>query len=390
MNVKVNICILGIFVCLLVSPRICDAQSIKVATFNTSLFRSGPGELIRELATGESKSAQKVAEILQSVRPDLVLLNEFDFDREGKSVELFKTKYLAVGQNGKKALRFDYSFAPPVNTGVPSGLDLDNDGKSDGPGDAFGFGKYSGQYGFVVLSRFPIDEKQTRTFQKFLWKDMPEAMLPVNADQTGFYSKAELDVFRLSSKNHCDVVVRTDQGELHFLVSHPTPPVFDGEEDRNGRRNHDEIRFWNDYVTPAKGKYIYDDRGTRGGMANKARFVVAGDLNADPKDGDSTNNPIGLFQRNDLFNFEIKPKSRGAVSAAQKGTANKKHQGDPAMDTADFNDNTVGNLRIDYVLPSANLKTTGAGVFWPTKDQPGFDLVGVSDHRLVWIEVRMR
>ena len=44
---------------------------------------------------------------------------------------------------------------------------------------------------------------------------------------------------------------------VHFLVSHPTPPVFDGPEDRNGPRNYDEIRFWADY-SPRTGGYIYD------------------------------------------------------------------------------------------------------------------------------------
>ena len=48
---------------------------------------------------------------------------------------------------------------------------------------------------------------------------------------------------------------------VHFLVSHPTPPVFDGPEDRNGTRNFDEIRFWADYVIPSRSGYIYDDNG---------------------------------------------------------------------------------------------------------------------------------
>lgn len=30
-----------------------------------------------------------------------------------------------------------------------------------------------------------------------------------------------------------------------------------------------------------------------------------------------------------------------------------------------------------------------AAVFWPTSDDPLFDLVGSSDHRLVWIDVRV-
>ena len=98
-----------------------------------------------------------------------------------------------------------------------------------------------------------------RTFQLFKWKDMPGNLIP-----TPFYSPDEVDILRLSSKSHWDVPVRIGGKTVHFLVAHPTPPVFDGPEDRNGRRNFDEIRFWADYITPGKSGYIYDDDGTHG------------------------------------------------------------------------------------------------------------------------------
>ena len=64
---------------------------------------------------------------------------------------------------------------------------------------------------------------------------------------------------------------------VHVLAAHPTPPVFDGDEDRNGRRNFDEIRFSADYVTPNTGDYIYDDAGGTGGLKPGSRFVIMGD-----------------------------------------------------------------------------------------------------------------
>ena len=66
----------------------------------------------------------------------------------------------------------------PSNTGIPSGFDLDNDGTVGGPDDAFGFGDFPGQYGMVVLSRFPIVDDEVRTFQNLLWASMPGARLP--------------------------------------------------------------------------------------------------------------------------------------------------------------------------------------------------------------------
>ena len=51
------------------------------------------------------------------------------------------------------------------------------------------------------------------------------------------------------------------------------------------------------------------------------------------------------------------------------------------------------NLRVDYVLPSRNLKLLDVVVFWPLPTDPLFRLVGVfpfptSDHRLVWVDLR--
>jgi hypothetical protein len=86
----------------------------------------------------------------------------------------------------------------------------------------------------------------------------------------------------------------------------------------------------------------------------------------------------------------------GAAEQAklQRG-ANERHRGDPAHDTCDPADAPgPGNLHIDYVLPSADLKVSKAGVFWPETTDPLFKLVGVhpfpsSDHRLVWVDLEL-
>src|SRR5688572_30445858 len=113
---------------------------------------------------------------------------------------------------------------------------------------------------------------------------MPGARLPKTTQGADWYSPEELDVFRLSSKSHWDVPIQIGRRTVHFLASHPTPPVFDTAEDRNGTRNADEIRLWADYVTPGRGGYIYDDEGRRGGLHPSELFVIAGDQNSDPLD----------------------------------------------------------------------------------------------------------
>jgi hypothetical protein len=371
--------------------------NVRFATFNASLNRFNAGDLAAELGAPGSAQPDAIAEIIQRTRPDVVLINEFDYDAGGVAANHFRTNYLSVPHGDAAPIDYPFVYVAPSNTGVPSGFDLNNDGVVGGPDDAFGFGFFPGQYAFVVYSMYPIDHDGIRTFQQFLWRDMPGAGLPVDpATGMSWYSDDELDVFRLSSKNHVDVPIDIDGRTVHFLVSHPTPPVFDGPEDRNGLRNYDEIRFWADYVHPGRSAYIYDDAGEFGGLHGSDRFVIAGDLNSDPYDGDSVPGSAQLLLDHPKINATTTPSSDGAVEqSALQGGANTTHLGDPAFDTADFADTAPGNLRADYVLPRKNMEISASGVFWPLESDPLFGLVGLfpfpsSDHRLVWIDAEVR
>ena len=394
---------------LTLSAQALAATPVRFATFNASLNRNAAGELIRDLSAPGNAQPATVAEIVQRTRPDVLLINEFDFEFGNEPAEYFQNNYLSISQNGAEPIEYPYTFVAPSNTGIPSGLDLDNNGTVGGPNDALGFGFYPGQFGMAVFSRYPILTKQIRTFQNFLWKDMPGALLPDDLRTPApadWYSPAELAVFPLSSKSHWDVpiYITSLQGRnpiVHFLVSHPTPPVFDGPEDRNGRRNFDEIRLWSDYITPGRGGYIYDDRGGRGGLRPGELFVIAGDQNSDPLDGDSIPGAIQQLLDNPLVNSSNPPDSLGAVEASLlQGGANLTHRSPPAFDTADFQDVPgPGNLRADYVLPRVNIPITDSAVFWPVRADPLFRLAGVfdprllpngfpaSDHRLVWADL---
>lgn len=361
-------------------------EPIRVSTFNASLNRGAAGALGAELQAvldGGPPGTQLSAalEIIAINDPDVLLINEFDY--APGNAELIR-----------EITGYPYAYAAPSNTGVPSGFDLDNNGAVGGGNDAFGFGFFEGQFGMVVLSRYEITD--ARTFQFFLWKDMPGALLPENPDGTSFYSDEELDVFRLSSKSHWDVTIDVGGRDLHFLVSHPTPPVFDGAEDRNGTRNHDEIRFWADYLRPSTSKYIYDDEGHPGGLQPGSAFVIAGDLNSDPVDGDSVPGAIQQLLDHPRVNTKLTPSSEGGVAAAIRQNQNNV-LATAQFDTADFSEAQFGgpgNLRADYVLPSNQIKMVDAGIFWPADETSfGWDLTGAgfpqisSDHRLVWVDV---
>jgi hypothetical protein len=164
------------------SPSLAADGSVRVATFNCSLNRNNAGQLITDLSTPANAQAKVIAEIIQRAAPDIVLLNEFDYDSNDTALDLFRANYLAISQNGAAPINYPYAYTAPSNTGVPSGFDLDNNGSVGGGNDAFGFGFFPGQFGMAIYSKYPIDESSIRTFQNFLWKDMPGALLPDDAN----------------------------------------------------------------------------------------------------------------------------------------------------------------------------------------------------------------
>ncbi len=373
---------------------------IRVATFNVALNRKENGQLVRELKAGDAQ-AKRIATIVQLVAPDILLANEVDYS-DGEAAKLLRDQYFLQAQSSElkwQASSLVHLFTAPVNTGVNSGMDLNANGRTTDSDDGWGYGAFPGQYGMAVYSRFPIAEKEVRSFQLFRWSLMPNAKRPKLADKgTGveknFHSDEVWGKLRLSSKSHWDVPIRIGGTTLHVIASHPTPPVFDGPEDRNGCRNHDEIRLIRDYVSgTAVGSYLVDDQGKVGPLSADSHFVVLGDLNSDPIDGSGISQGIIDLLSSPRVSSQFVPTSEGAIEASKlQGKANQKHRGNAANDTGDFNDNEPGNLRIDFVLPSSNCKVVNGGVFWPTVDQlKGLDpkLGDSSDHHLVWLDIEL-
>lgn len=371
-----------------------SAASIRFATFNVSMFRSSEGALADELKSGASEQAAAVAKIIQRTRPDVVLLNEFDYDAEGAAAAAFERNFLGISQGNEKAISYPFVYVAPSNTGVQSGADLDGDGSVGGAGDAYGFGEFPGQYGMVLLSKYPIDSTNVRTFQELKWSSMPNNLMPAD-----FYGELASKSLRLPSKSLWDVPLLVHGETVHVIASHPTPPAFDGEEQRNVRRNHDEVRLVKDYVSGGEAaEYIVDDSGEKGGLKAGESFVILGDLNAQASSSTAIDDLRALDQVQDPM-----PTSKGGLLSAGPGIL----AGDflnpaksnalislsrAATNTAQF---SQGPMRVDYVLPSKDAQIEGSGVFWPEPANASAELLSaesgadVSDHHLVWVDIAL-
>jgi hypothetical protein len=215
----------------------------------------------------------------------------------------------------------------------------------------------------AILSRLPVDVEASRDFGAFLWADLPGAILP---DDTA-------EEQRLSSVGHWDVALTLPDGRpVRLWAWYATPPVFDGPEDRNGRRNHDEAAFWLRYLEEALPV-----------VPEAVPFVLMGDANLDPLDGDGRAEAILAILEHSRLVDPLPRSESGVAAAARDNGMNAGQRGDPGLDTADWPDGPgePGNLRVDYVLPSAEWRVLDAGVWWPD-DAP-------VRHRLVWVDVEL-
>lgn len=337
------------------------ADPIRIAAFHTELTRDGPGLLLADVIDREEQVVA-VADVISTIAPDVILLAGFDHDFENHALTAFRSLLTDKGQD------YSYAFSPRPNAGVPSGVDLDGNGYSDGPEDSQGYGRFTGQGGMAILSKLPLGVPQNHS--EFLWADLPNNLAP-NGPGGAFPSENARAVQRLSSVGHWIVPVDLGGREIDLMVWHGNTPVFDGPEDLNGRRGADEARFWRMLLD---GDLPFDPP--------RRPVVLAGVSNIDPSDGDGWHDAMQALLDDPRLR-DPQPVSAGGTEAA-----NPEHKGNPALDTADFDDPEPGNLRVDYVLPDAGLTLVDSGVFWPLSADPMAKVVATaSRHRLVWVDV---
>lgn len=317
------------------------ADSLRIATYNAGLSREGPGLLLRDIKRGKSPDINAAVARIIAANPDILALQGFDWDHDNAALQAFNALLTEDG----KGYRYLLSLRP--NTGMATGLDMDGNGRLGQARDAQGFGSFSGQNGIAVLSRFPILFDDVRDFSELLWADLPGAVLPKHADGRPFPSTQAQSMQRLSSTGHWVVPIQPPDAPLVTVLTYQAgPPVFDGPEDRNGLRNRDENRFWSLYLD---GNF---------GPPPRQRFILAGGANLDPHLGEGLRDAIADLLSDPRLNDPF----------------------DNWAPTVTWNN--VGAMRVDYVLPSADLEVLAKG---QAESQSGQEH---GNHSLVWVDIQ--
>ncbi len=292
---------------------------------------------MRDVIKGDDPQIAAVVAIVTQVAPDVLLLTEFDYDLDGLALAAFADQFGDL---------YPYRFALQPNTGRATGLDMDRNGRLGEARDAQGYGRFVGDGGMALLSRFPVDGGAVTDLSDVLWRDLPGAVLP-QVDGQPFLPDDVLSVQRLSTTGHWIVpIIPPGQPPFALLAFAATPPVFDGPEDRNGLRNRDELHLWEVVLDGGFG-------------AAPDPFVIVGNANLDPLDGAGDSAAMAAFLG--------RPQLQDPL---------------PGRDTADWPQDGPGNLRVSYVLPSATWQITDAAVVRPLPD------VAAGPHHLVWVDIR--
>jgi endonuclease/exonuclease/phosphatase family metal-dependent hydrolase len=309
-------------------------DSLRIATFNAELTRKGPGLLLRDILRGEDPQIEAFKALLREVQPDIIALQGIDHDLRATALGALADDLAQAGMS------YAYKFTAAPNAGQASGLDLNGNSKLGDADDSHGYGRFTGNGGMAILSRFPIEVSGVEDYTPLLWRDLRGNIYPM-AEGAPFGGAPVHDVHRLSSRGHWVVPITTPSfGTLRLMTFHATPPLYDGPEDRNGRRNHDEVAFWSDYLARDDGE---------------TPFVILGTANTDPARGGGRPEAINALLGDPLVQnpFDDTP-------------------------TADFRDPLPGDLRVDYLLPSAT---------WRVLDHGMLSDPQASRHSLLWVDI---
>lgn len=354
---------------------------IRVATLHAQIRGGSSAEVLEDLDGGMHPQARVLAETVQVNAPDVLVLTGLSYDEQQQIATRVNEEYLSRGQNGQSGIQYPHVYTAPTNSGIESGADLDGDGRIGGPADALGYGRYAGERGMAVFSTYPIAENEVRTFQDFLWQDMPGNSIPEDE-----FSKLEQSVIPLPSTSLWDIPLEVpgETGHVHVVATDLNSPP--GPTSPDVARSEDQRRMVAEFVSGASW-YLYDDEGAYGGLEPGTPFVLAGSL-ADAQEMQTWPDDQVPALDSLLKGGALQDPAPEAIT-----TEPLPQRRDAAVDPQATHGLAGGDaVRSSYVLPAAGLDIDSSGVFWPAEGEFGFKLVDPADPdapvgRLVWLDI---
>lgn len=297
--------------------------------------------MLRDLAKGKDAQIKAVTALIQHAQPDILLLTKVDVDAGGHTLTALK-----------QAFGYPHGFTAMPNASLYAPADMDGDGYTDPRGERMAWTRFSGEGTMVLLSRVPLDIENMWMANALLWKNLPDAQLPRNPDDTAYFSETALDHLKLVSQGLW--VIPTEAATL--ILFQNISPVFDGVEDRNGLRNRDQLRLL---------EQVLDSRHTP--LPSKP-FVLMGNTNLDPHAGEG--------DRQAIAKFLARPDLQDPIPRAPSGHPQTAFWEKP------------GPMRVSYILPSRDWQITDHGVLSPENGPLRKTAEKASRHRLVWMDLR--
>jgi hypothetical protein len=136
-----------------------QADMLRIATYNPDLSAHGPGLLLHDLRK-EDLPPQRAAvvAVIAALDADVLVLTGVDYDLRGEALDALERRLAAAGS------RYPYRLALRPNTGVPTGRDLDRNGRRNHDEAAFWLRLLEGglpmpppEGPFVILGQTSLD-----------------------------------------------------------------------------------------------------------------------------------------------------------------------------------------------------------------------------------------
>lgn len=361
-----------------------ETQRVRVGHWN--IKELGTKKLLDE----DAPQLVAMAQVLDRFRPDILSINELQFDIEnvpeaglpgapstvqpGDACQAKNARRLADRLHAlNPELRYDYAVVAMGNSGVEFQT-------TEEVADNFKVrpDEFLGRYSLGLISRYPILHDQVRVLHDLAWHDLPGNSIDA--------IREDLDIevpegYWLFEKAIVVVPIDVNGSILHVVLLHP---MTSGFHPMNPYRNHDELRALQLWLAGELDAPGWEP------LPEDAMFVLIGDWNVDPEDGDGdrASLPQVLSSPRVVTHF---PEGEGGTKGVNP-RRNTFLSGCGREDgTLPWNPQNKMQMQLDYMLPSTTIgQPTESGIFWPTYPSEDWNLAcRASDHRLMWEDLAL-